>query len=164
MTKAAKKKVTRNTKTQGKTVNVKVKKVKKQITGKNTNKVIKVKATKATKSTKASKTKSVTREKQTRLEVLQTLAENTNLPKVQIEKVFLELVKLIESHLTPKGSGEFSIPFTGIKIKRIKKKASKARKMFSPLIGEEVEIAGKSARNSVKVLALKTLKEMVEKK
>lgn len=170
MTRTAKKKaIGTKTKTQG-TVKLKVTKVKKGAKSKSPalkSKDIKKTATTKTKTVSKVKTKtkktSIFRNKQTRLEILQTLAENTGLPKVQVEKFFFELVKLIEGHLNPKGSGEFSIPFTGIKIKRVKKKASKSRTMFSPLIGEEVKIAGKSARNIVKILALKTLKDMVEK-
>lgn len=128
------------------------KKVKSKKSGVN----LKVKKIKAKKSIK-----NVYKQKQTRIEILQTLAEKTQLPKVQVEKVFMELVNLISGHLCKKGSGEISIPFTGIKIKRIKKKASKARKMISPLLGEEVSIAGKPARNAVKVIVLKTLKDMV---
>lgn len=103
------------------------------------------------------------KEKQTRIEIIQDLAEKTRLTKTKVENIFDELVKLMEGHLKKKGSGEFTIPKTGIKIKRVKKKASRERKMFSPLTGQEVVIAGKPVRHSVKVTALKTLKEMVEK-
>jgi hypothetical protein len=126
-------------------------------------KVIREVAAKAKKNTKNVAVKaSGSKDKQTRLEILQSLAESTGLPKVQVEKVFKDLVSLMQRHLGKKGSGEFSIPFTGIKIKKIKKKASKARTMVSPLIGQEVEIAAKPARSAVKVLALKILKDMVE--
>lgn len=117
---------------------------------------------KTEKNVKVKKTaKNAFKEKQTRLEILQTLAEKTALPKVKIEQIFFELINLIEGHLCKKGSGEFTIPFTGIKIKRIKKKATKSRTMVSPLLGEEVYIEGKPARNSVKIIALKVLQEMV---
>lgn len=117
----------------------------------------------ASASKKSKKTKlSNSKDKQTRIEILQALALSTGLPKVQIENVFQELANLMTAHLCKKGSGEIAIPFTGIKLKRIKKKASKARKMISPLIGQEVEIAAKPARNAVKVIALKILKDMVE--
>lgn len=103
-------------------------------------------------------------EKQTRIEILQTLAENTDLTKTQVEKVFESLVTLMKGHMTKKGSGEFTIPMTGIKIRSVLKKATKARTMVSPLTQQEVKIAGKPARRSVKVTALKALKDMVEAK
>jgi nucleoid DNA-binding protein len=102
------------------------------------------------------------KDKQTRIEILQTLAEQTNLTRVQVESVFDALNNVIESHMKKRGSGEVTIPKTGIKIRRVKKKASKARKMVSPLTGQEVTIAAKPARYAVKLSALKTLKEMIE--
>lgn len=46
----------------------------------------------------------------------------------------------------------------GIKVRRIKKKATKPRTMVSPLTGQEVVIAGKPSRLAVKLTALKPLK------
>ncbi len=105
---------------------------------------------------------SVQKDKQTRIEILQSLAEQTNLSRVQVEAVFDALNTVIEGHMKKRGSGEFTIPKTGIKLRRIKKKATNARKMVSPLTGKEVTIAAKPARFSVKLSALKTLKEMIE--
>lgn len=102
------------------------------------------------------------KDKQTRVEILQTLAEQTNLTRVQVESLFDAMNKVIAAHMKKRGSGEFTIPKTGIKLRRIKKKATKARKMVSPLTGQEVVIAAKPARYAVKLTALKTLKEMVE--
>lgn len=104
----------------------------------------------------------VQKDKQTRIEILQTLAQQTNLTRVQVESVFDAMNKIIEGHMKKRGSGEFTIPKTGIKLRRIKKKATKARRMVSPLTGQEVTIAAKPARFTVKLSALKTLKEMIE--
>lgn len=104
----------------------------------------------------------VQKDKQTRIEILQSLAEQTKLTRVQVESVFDALNKVIEGHMKKRGSGEFTIPKTGIKLRRIKKKATKARRMVSPLTGQEVTIAAKPARFTVKLSALKTLKEMIE--
>ncbi len=98
------------------------------------------------------------RERQTRTEILRTIADNTGLPKVQIEAVFSALTDLLHSHMRKKGSGEFTIPMVGIKARRVKKKATKSRKMVSPLTGQEVVIAGKPARLAVKLSVLKPLK------
>jgi nucleoid DNA-binding protein len=100
-------------------------------------------------------------QKQTRIEILRTLSESTGLSRVQVETLFNSLSELIISHMRKKGSGEFTIPMTGIKVRRVKKKASKARTMVSPLTGQEVEIAGKPARSAIKISALKVLKSAV---
>lgn len=105
----------------------------------------------------------VFKDKQTRTEIFHTIAENTRLSKTQVEHVFDELNRLIEGHLKKRGSGEFIIPKTGIKLRRIKKKPSKERTMVSPLTGKEVTISAKPARLSVKLTALKVLKEVVDK-
>lgn len=105
----------------------------------------------------------VYKDKHTRNEVFHIIAENTKLSKSQIEAVFEELNQVIEGHLKRRGSGEFIIPKIGIKIKRIKKKATKERSMISPLTGNVVTIASKPARLSVKLTALKNLKEAVDK-
>lgn len=105
---------------------------------------------------------SVQKDRQTRIEILQALADQTKLTKVQVESVFDVMNKIIAGHMKKRGSGEFTIPKTGIKLRRIKKKATKARHMVSPLTGKEVVIAAKPARFAVKLTALKTLKEMIE--
>lgn len=102
------------------------------------------------------------KEKQTRIEILRNLSDTTGLAKVQIEAVFEALTELMQAHMRKRGSGEFTIPMTGIKVRRVKKKATKARKMVSPLTGQEVVIPGKPARMAVKVSALKTLKAAVQ--
>lgn len=104
----------------------------------------------------------VLKDKQTRIEILQSLAQQTNLTKVQVESVFDALNKIVEGHMKKRGSGELTIPKTGIKLRRLKKKATKSRRMVSPLTGQEVTIAAKPARFIVKLSALKTLKEMIE--
>lgn len=110
----------------------------------------------------AAKSSAVQKDKQTRVEILQTLAEQTNLTRVQVESLFDAMNKVIAGHMKKRGSGEFTIPKTGIKLRRIKKKPTKARRMVSPLTGQEVVIASKPARYAVKLTALKTLKEMIE--
>lgn len=101
------------------------------------------------------------KEKQSRVEILQEIADNTGLKRVDVEGVFTELAKLVRAHLRKQGSGEIMVPKLGIKIKKIRRKATKKRKMVSPLTGNEVEIAAKPARDDVKLIALKTLKETV---
>lgn len=102
------------------------------------------------------------KDKQTRIEILQTLAQKTNMTRVQIENIFDELNKIIAAHIGKRGPGEITIPKTGIKVRRVKKRASKERRMVSPLTGQEVTIAAKPVRYAVKISALKPLKQLVE--
>jgi len=106
--------------------------------------------------------KLVRKEKQTRIEIFQTLAENANLTRAEVERVFDKLFLLMESHLRKNGSGEFTIPKIGVKVLRYKKPARKERRMVSPLIDKEVVIVAKPARFAVKFIALKPLKDAVE--
>lgn len=101
------------------------------------------------------------KDKQTRIEILRSLSDTTGLAKGEVEGLFSALTDMIIAHMRKKGSGEFTIPMTGIKVRRVKKKATKARKMVSPLTGQEVTIAGKPARHAIKISALKVLKEAV---
>lgn len=99
--------------------------------------------------------------KQTRSEIYQNIAETTGLKRSEVESVFTVLSKLAKSHLKKRGSGEFMIPQMGIKLKRVRRNPTKKRKMVSPLTGMEVVIPAKPARDDIKVITLKTLKETV---
>lgn len=109
---------------------------------------------------KASKTKA-TKDKQTRVEILQQLSDRTGLKRVEVEAVFDEMAQIIKSHMKKQGSGEVLVPKLGLKIRKIRKKATKKRVMVSPLTGQEVVIPPKPVRDDVKVIALKPLKEAI---
>ena len=89
------------------------------------------------------------------------IADTTGLTKKQVSAVFDELSSQIERHLRKRGPGTFTIPGL-LKIKTVKKPATKARKgvpnPFRP--GETMDVAAKPATTKVKVLPLKKLKEM----
>lgn len=127
-----------------------------------------LKANKVTVNLKVKKTNKLTnknavyKDKHTRSQALQLIADNTKLTKKQVEDVFDQLSKLIEGHVKRRGSGEFIVPKVGIKIKRVQKKATKKRTMVSPLTGQEVTINAKPARPAVKLTALKGLQELVD--
>ena len=99
--------------------------------------------------------------RQTKLQILQAIAEETNLSRKQVADVFSALGTLVKRHVQRRGSGEFSIPETGVKIRRIKKPARKSRMGRNPATGETIKIAAKPATTVVKVTALKALKEML---
>lgn len=73
------------------------------------------------------------------------------------------LGSMIEGHMKKRGSGEFTIPDTGVKIRRVKKPARKARMGRNPATGEAMKIAAKPASTVVRVTALKALKDTISK-
>jgi nucleoid DNA-binding protein len=99
--------------------------------------------------------------KQTKTQIIQALTESTGLSKKEVTSVFSELGNLIERHMRKRGSGEISIPETGVKIRRVKKPARKARMGRNPATGESIKIAAKPASTTVRVTALKALKDTV---
>jgi len=98
---------------------------------------------------------------QTKSQILSAIAEDTELTKKQVADVFASLNNLLTRHIKKRGSGEFSIPDTGVKVRRTKKPARKARMGRNPSTGEAMKIAAKPAFTTVKVVPLKALKDMV---
>ncbi len=99
--------------------------------------------------------------KQTKTQIIAALAEKTGLPKKEVGGVFAALGGMIESHMKKRGSGEFTIPDTGVKIRRVRKPARKARMGRNPATGEPMKIAAKPASTVVRVSALKALKDTI---
>jgi hypothetical protein len=103
-----------------------------------------------------------TKEKQTRIQILQHISDQTGLKRVEVESVFTVLQKLVASHMKKQGSGKFMIPKLGIKIMKVRRKPTKKRVMVSPLTQQEVVIPSKPARDDIKLIALKGLKETLD--
>ncbi len=97
-------------------------------------------------------------ERQNKTQMLQQIADATELSKKQVQAVLDELTNVIEAHVKKKGIGEFVLPGL-LKITTVKKPATKARKGINPFTGEEVMFKAKPASTSVKVRPLKKLKE-----
>jgi nucleoid DNA-binding protein len=96
----------------------------------------------------------------TKSEILGLLAETTGLSKKEVSNVFASLTHLISADVGKKGCGVFTVPGL-MKIRRISKPATKARKGINPFTGEETTFKAKPARNIVKVRPMKALKDMV---
>ena len=94
-------------------------------------------------------------------ETVQASADATGLNRKQVGAVFAALTGLVKADLGTKGPGVFTLPGL-LKIKRITKPATKARKGINPFTKEEQMFKAKPARNVVKALALKNLKDMVK--
>ena len=93
-------------------------------------------------------------------EVFSGIAENAGLPKKQVAAVFESLNMMIKKDLGKSGPGAFVLPGL-LKIRRIHKPATKARKGINPFTKEETVFKAKPARNVVKATALKALKDSV---
>ena len=96
----------------------------------------------------------------TKSEVYGELADAADMTKKQIASVFDGLAGMIKKDLGKRGPGVFTVPGL-MKIKVVRKPATKARKGTNPFTGEEMMFKAKPARNVVKVQALKNLKSMV---
>ncbi len=99
-------------------------------------------------------------EPMTKSELYATIAENTDLTKKQVSAVMDELAVQVERHMKKRGAGIFTLPGL-LKLKVVRKPAVKARKGINPFTGEEMMFKAKPARNVVKALPLKGLKDMV---
>ena len=97
--------------------------------------------------------------KQTKTQILQAITEDTELSRKQVAAVFSSLGTLVKRHMQRRGSGEFTIPETGVKIRRVRKPARKSRMGRNPATGEAIKIAAKPASTVIKVGALKALKD-----
>ena len=94
---------------------------------------------------KTAKKKTSTASKaRTKSEIYRDLAERTGLKRSQVVSVFDEMGRLIKSDLSKKGPGVFTVPGL-IKIKLVRKPATKARKGVSPFTGEEMMFKAKPA-------------------
>jgi len=96
----------------------------------------------------------------TKAETFTYIADKTGLTKKDVGAVFESLNTLIKRDLRRSGPGAYTVPGL-MKIKVVRKPATKARKGTNPFTGEPMTFKAKPARNVVKVLALKALKDMV---
>jgi len=96
----------------------------------------------------------------TKTEIVAALCESTGLAKDQVNGLLDELAKLIEANLKDTGPGTFTIPGL-MKINVVRKPATPERKGINPFTKEETVFKAKPAKNVVKVVPLKGLKDMV---
>ena len=94
----------------------------------------------------------------TKSDILAQISKDTELSKKQVSAVFESLNGIIKKSL--KGAGLFTMPGL-LKMKVVKKPATKARKGVNPFTGEEMMFKAKPASKAVKVRALKTLNDQI---
>ena len=93
-------------------------------------------------------------------EIYSQIAEKTNLPKKDVSAVFAAMGELINKELGKKGPGLFVVPGL-LKLKVVRKPATKAKQGINPFTKEPMTIKAKPARNVIKALPLKALKDSV---
>ena len=85
------------------------------------------------------------RDKQTKSQILAALADETGLSKKEVQSVLSAAKGLAARHLVKNGSGEFTVPELGVKLKRAHKAARKAGMARNPFTGEMVHVDARPA-------------------
>lgn len=94
----------------------------------------------------------------TKSEIIAHISKDTGLAKKQVAEVFDSLSVVVKRSL--KSAGLFTLPGL-LKMKVVKKPATKAREGLNPFTGEKMTFKAKPASKKVRIAALKNLKEMV---
>src|SRR3954453_16876581 len=97
----------------------------------------------------------------TKTEILNNIAQATQLSRKQVASVFDALAVQIKGAVGKKGPGIFAVPGL-MKITVIPKPATKARKGINPFTKMEQMFKAKPARRVIKVRALKALKDFAK--
>jgi DNA-binding protein HU-beta len=91
-------------------------------------------------------------------EILAQISKDTDLSRKQVAAVFESLNGVIKKSL--RGSGVFTLPGL-LKMKVVKKPATKEREGINPFTKERTIFKAKPASKKVRVLPLKNLKDLV---
>jgi nucleoid DNA-binding protein len=108
----------------------------------------------------ATKKISAVKDRMTKAQVISEIADATEITKKDVRAVLASLSEQAHRHLKARGCGEFMVPELAIKLKRIKKPSTKARKGINPFTGEPMMFKAKKASTSVRAVALKACKDM----
>ena len=94
----------------------------------------------------------------TKSEIVAQICKDAELSRKQVAAVFESLNGQIKKSL--RGGGLFTLPGL-LKLKVVKKPATKAREGVNPFTGEKMMFKAKPASKKVRVMPLKNLKNMV---
>ena len=94
----------------------------------------------------------------TKSEIVATIFKDSELSRKQVAAVFESLNGIIKKSL--RGPGLFTLPGL-LKMKVVKKPATKAREGINPFTKEKMVFKAKPASKKVRVLPLKSLKALV---
>ena len=109
----------------------------------------------------STKSKAAVKKAPTKSEIFTGIAEKTELSKKEVAAVFDELQVVIKKNLGSRGAGMFTLP--GVcKMVTKKKPATKARMGRNPFSGEMQMFKAKPASKTVRIRALKGLRDMIK--
>ncbi|MEO8308755.1 MAG: HU family DNA-binding protein [Pseudomonadota bacterium] len=94
----------------------------------------------------------------TKSEILAAISKDTDLSRKQVSSVFDSLAAVIRKSL--RSNGIVTLPGL-LKLKVVKKPATKAREGVNPFTGDKMMFKAKPASKKVRALPLKSLKGMV---
>ena len=94
----------------------------------------------------------------TKSEILNQIAKDTELSRKQVSGVFDSLHTMVKKSL--RSHGLFTLPGL-LKLKVVKKPASKAREGVNPFTGDKMTFKAKPASKKVRAMPLKNLKSFV---
>jgi DNA-binding protein HU-beta len=97
----------------------------------------------------------------TKAQVIAEISELSELDKKSVSRVFDGLTELIKKQLSSRGPGEFVIPGL-LKLKAVKKAATKDRPGINPFTKQAITIKGKPASKKIRASALKSLKDLIQ--
>jgi DNA-binding protein HU-beta len=97
----------------------------------------------------------------TKAQVVAEISTASDLDKKSVARVFDALQDLIRKQLTGRGPGEFVVPGL-VKLRVVKKPATKERQGINPFTKEPITIPAKPASKKVRATALKSLKDLVQ--
>lgn len=98
----------------------------------------------------------------TKAQVITEISNSTELDKKSVNRVFDCIQELIRKQLVGRGApGEFVVPGL-VKLRVVKKPATKERQGINPFTKEPITIPAKPASKKVRATALKALKDLVQ--
>ena len=97
----------------------------------------------------------------TKAQVIAEISEFAEVDKKSVIRVFEGLTDLIKKQLGTRGSGEFVVPGL-LKLKSVKKPATKDRPGINPFTKLPITIKGKPASKKVRATPLKALKDLIQ--
>jgi DNA-binding protein HU-beta len=96
----------------------------------------------------------------TKAQVIAELANAADLDKKSVNRVFDAISELIRKQLSNRGPGEFVVPGL-VKLRVVKKPATKERQGINPFTKEPITIPAKPASRKIRSTPLKALKDLV---
>ncbi len=109
---------------------------------------------------KAAQKAAAKKKPRTKSEIMLNMAAAGGVTRQQVADMFEAMGAMIKKDLGRSGPGTFSVPGL-LKVRVIRKPATKARKGINPFTKEPMIFKAKPARRVVKATPLKALKEMV---